>query len=1043
MRTAQEDYIGRPLDQWSADYFNSQYAEEVWTGHADVASEQNRDVTTRLPMDEVLKDLGPGIYALQAKVPDTDPEQIPPAMQWFVISDLGLTTMSGTDGLHLFVRSLNDASASAGVTANLLSRANSVIATTVTDDAGYAHFTAAQTAGRGSSEPAMVTVEQGEDFTFLSLTEAEFDLSDRGVAGREAAPAIDVWLSTDRGAYRAGEVLNATILARAPDMAGIEGLALTARLIRPDGVEYSRILAPDAGGGGRAISAPIDGGAPRGTWRIEVVAEQDGPILASAPFLVEDFLPERIDFALTLPEGPMRLADPAAIGISARYLFGAPGAGLPVEGDYRVTAADGLEAFPGYRFGRHDEVFSPYYDSIYDTQPTDADGNGAARVTLPDLGPTANRPLNVRYAVRLSEGSGRPVERTLERTILPAVPVIGVKPSFDGVAAEGQEAMFDLIAVGPDGAPAALDVHWTLNRLETDYQWYSLYGQWNWDVTTTRTRVAEGDVALTPGAAVPVGARVDWGNYELVVEAAGGGYTATSVDFYAGWYAPADAGRTPDTLELSLDKPAYRPGDTAKLRLVPRYAGTALVSVVSNRLIGMQAVPVTEGENIIDVPVTDAWGAGAYVTASVLRPMDVAAARNPARSLGLSYAPVEPGTKRLAATLEVADQADPRGPLPVAVKVEGIAAGEKAFVTLAAVDVGILNLTGFDAPDPEGHYFGQQKLGMAIRDIYGRLIDGQNGAPGSVRSGGDAGGVKLKAPPPTEELVAYFSGVIEVGADGYARTEFQLPSFNGTVRVMAVTWSKSAIGQVDRDVLVRDPVVVTASVPRFLAPGDQSRLLLEIVHATGPSGRMGLDVTGDGLTLGPAPSGVDLADLGKATVAVPLTAPDGEGLASLRVALTTPDGKQLVKSLTIPVQANEPQSMRQSQFTLARGQELTIDANAFAGYLPGSGSATVALGPIARFNAPGILAALDRYPYGCTEQITAKALPLLYFEDIADAMGAGDSGGIRDRVQQAITRGASEPVRQWGFWPVVCRQRRHVAGCLRHRLPQPRARARL
>jgi hypothetical protein len=1003
VRAAQDDYIARPLDYWSADYFNSQYAEQVWTGAADVAQEQNKDVTTHLPLDAVLKDLGPGVYALQASVPDADPEQIPPAMQWFVISDLGLATMSGTDGLHVFVRSLKDASAKAGVKATLLSRANSVIAVAETDDQGHARFTAAQTAGRGSSEPAMVTVEQGEDYSFLSLTEPEFDLTDRGVAGRAAAPAIDVFLSTDRGAYRAGETLNATILARSPEMVGLEGLPLTARLIRPDGVEYSRVLADDAGGGGRAVSVPIGGSAPRGSWRIEVFAEEDGPVLASQVFLVEDFLPERIDFALSLPEGPMRLTDPAEIGIAAKYLFGAPGADLPIEGDYRIAAADGLEAFPGYRFGRHDEPFSPYYDSIYDAGRTDADGSGTAFVALPDLGPSASRPLSVRYAVRLSEGSGRPIERAIELTLLPDTPVIGIKPQFkDGVAAEGSDAGFELIAVGPDGKAAPLDVHWTLNRLETNYQWYSLYGQWNWDVTTTRTRVAEGDATLTPGGPATVSARVDWGSYELVVEARGAAYSAASVDFHAGWYAPADAGRTPDTLELSLDKPAYKPGETAKLRLVPRAAGVALVTVVSNHLIDMKAVEVAEGENVIDLSVTDAWGAGAYVTASVLRPMDTAAGHNPARALGLSYAPVEPGAKRLATAIEVAPEADPRGPLPVAVKVDGVAAGEKAWVTIAAVDQGILNLTGFEAPDPEGHYFGQQKLGMAIRDIYGRLIDGQAGAPGTVRSGGDAGGVKLKAPPPTEELVAWFAGPVEVGADGYARTEFPLPSFNGTVRVMAVAWSKTSIGQAQAEVLVRDPVVVTASVPRFLAPGDTTRLLLEIVHATGPSGRMGLDVTAEGLTAGDAPSGLDLAENGKAVLSVPLSAGGGEGDATVRVALTTPDGRQLVKTLAIPVQANDPEIMRQSQFTLAAGQEFTLDQNAFAGLLPGSGKATLALGPIARFNAPGILAALDRYPYGCTEQITSKALPLIYFEEVAAAMGAGDTEGIRERVQEAI-----------------------------------------
>jgi hypothetical protein len=561
VRAMMEDYFARPLDYYSADYFNAQYAEQVWKGSADVAqSEANRDVTTRLPMDDVLKDLGPGIYALQASIPGSNPDVTPPGMQWFVISDLGLTTMSGTDGLHVFVRALSDASAKVGVKATLVSRANSVIGSVDTDDQGYAHFPAAMISGTGGSAPAMITVEQGEDYSFLSLTDPEFDLSDRGVTGREAAPAIDVFLSTDRGAYRAGETLNATILARDPNMTAIEGLPLTVRLIRPDGVEYNRALAEDAGAGGRAVSMPIDGSAPRGTWRIEAFAEKDGPILASEAFLVEDFLPERIDFTLNLPEGPMKMSDGAEIAIAARYLFGAPGADLPVEGDYRLSAADGLADYPGFRFGKYDEPFSTYFDSISETGPTDPDGNGIAFVTLPDLGETANRPLTARFALRLTEGSGRPVERTIERTILPNLPVIGIKPAFkDDVAAENSEAAFDLIAVGPDGKRAPLKAHWTLNRLETHYQWYAMYGQWNWDVTTTRTRVAQGDVDLGADGPASIAPKVEWGNYELVVESSEGGYSVASTSFYAGWYAPADAARTPDTLDLALQVRRHRP----------------------------------------------------------------------------------------------------------------------------------------------------------------------------------------------------------------------------------------------------------------------------------------------------------------------------------------------------------------------------------------------------------------------------------------------------------------------------------------------------
>ena len=1005
LRSVQNGYFGQPLQDYQEEYLDGEIGVEIWAGSATVGQEVNRDITTRLPLEAAIAGQPAGVYVLRAAVPGVDPYVVPAGWQWFVISDLGLTSMSGVDGLHVFVRGLGTAAAKEGTVVELLSRANEVLGSATTDALGYARFDAGLTRGTGGAAPAMIVARDGNgdggngDLAFLSLTDPEFDLSDRGVEGREAAPPVDVFLTTDRGAYRAGETVYATALARDPKADALPGLPLTAVLMRPDGVEYSRALVADGGAGGHVFALPIGGSAPRGMWRLEVLADQDAGALASKTFLVEDFLPERIDFDLGLSDDPIRLGDAPQLTVNARYLFGAPGADLAIEGEVLLRAANGLEAWPGYIFGRHDAPFDARLESFGNTR-TDADGLGLVDVILPDVEDPL-RPLEARMTVRVAEGSGRPVERRLTRLLSPSAAMIGVKPMFADVVAEGTEARFNLIGVGADTKASPMKVTWRLTRIETQYQWYQSGGNWNWEPVISRSIAAEGAADL--GAApVEIAGAVQWGEYELSVERADGSIAATSTTFYAGWYAPADTSATPDTLELSLDKKAYKPGETAMLRLVPRSAGTALVTVLSNRLVAMQAVEVKEGENLIPLTVTDEWGAGVYVTASVLRPMDVAAGRNPARALGLTHAAIDPGARALKATIETAAEAAPRGPMQVAVKVEGLAAGDTAYATIAAVDVGILNLTGFETPDPQGHYFGQRKLGIGIRDIYGRLIDGLNGAEGQVRSGGDAGSQsRLQAPPPTEELVAYFTGPVQVGPDGYARAAFDLPSFNGAVKVMAVVWSSKGVGQAEAEVLVRDPVVVTASLPRFMAPGDESRLLLEIVHAAGPSGRMGLDVSGQGLVLGDVPSGFDLADKAKAVFAVPVTAGEA-GIQTIDVALTTPDGKVLRKTLTIPVQVNDPGVVRVSRLDLAKGQDFTFDANVFAGLVPGTGRATMAVGPIARLNAPGVLAALDRYPYGCTEQITSKAMPLLYFDEVAAAMNLPGADNIKLRVEQAI-----------------------------------------
>ena len=1018
LRAVQDNYFGRPLSQWQDQTFASEIAEEVWVGTAEVGSELNRDLITRLPMGEAIAGQPAGIYALTARIPGVDPYDDAGATQWFVLSDLGLSTMSGTDGLHVQVRGLSDAKARAGIEVTLVSRANAVLGEAVTDSDGFVVFEPGLTRGTGGSEPALVLAKQGDvDLGFLSLTDPAFDLSDRGVEGRAPAGPVDVFMTTDRGAYRAGETIHATVLSRDAQVNALEGLPLIAILSRPDGVEYRRRVSDGGKAGGHVFALAVGLSAPRGTWRLEIKSDPKGAALASRTILVEDFLPERIDFDMTLPDTALRAGDSPLLSIDARYLFGAPGADLSIEGQLTLRTASDIAEWPGYRFGRYDAQGTSQGTYFGDTR-TDANGKAVVALDLP-AGLVEGQPLEALIVARLADGSARPVERRLTAPVRPAKPVIGIKPLFDDVVGEGSEAAFEVIGLRPDLTAMPMQVDWTLNRVERHYQWYQFYGNWNWEPTTRRTRIAKGSAVLD-GTPLTLSQPVDWGWYELVIERQDGEYTSAAVDFYAGWYVSADASSTPDRLEMSLDSDKYQPGDTARLRIVSRVAGSAMITVMSNHVIERQAVSVEAGETVVPLSVTEDWGAGAYVSATVIRPMDVASGQNPARSMGIAHASVEQPGKRLAVSIEVPEVADPRQTERARVVVTGGEEGQEVWLTLAAVDLGILNLTGFKSPDPTGHFYGQRRLGMELRDVYGRLIDGMNGAMGVVRSGGDeAKGQNLQSPPPTQELMSTFSGPVKVGAGGEAFVNIDLPAFNGTVRLMAVAWSGKAVGQGEVDMLVRDPVVVTASLPRFLAPGDSSRIRLDIVHADGPSGQMQLAMSavGTGLTLGAVPASFALTDGGKATFEIPVQA-GIVGDPSVEIKLTTPDGRTLTQVVNLSVRANDPVVAVTRRFSLGKGNGFLLSEDVFAGLRKGTGRAIVSAGPLAKFDAPGLLAALDRYPYGCTEQVTSKAMPLLYLASVAEASGLGTGPAVQARIDAAIakvlTRQASNGA--FGLW---------------------------
>ncbi|MDF1726862.1 MAG: alpha-2-macroglobulin family protein [Sulfitobacter sp.] len=999
-----ESYFGRPLGQYEMERFASEMAQDIWQGQGTVQNDLNRTMTTRLPLAEALGDEPAGIYVLSAAVPGQDPYDNPAASQWFVLSDLGITTWSGTDGLTVALRGLSDADAREGVDLTLISRANAVLGKARTDANGFASFPAGLSRGTGSEAPALLMAEQGEtDMAFLPLTDPAFDLSDRGVEGRPPAPPIDTFLATDRGAYRVGETIHATVLTRDTQAAAVTGLPITAILRRPDGVEYSRQISEGGIAGGHVLAFPLGTEVPRGAWRIDIGVDPEAEPLASETVLVEDFIPERIEIDLSLPDAPLRLTDSPPLGVEVRYLFGAPGADLGIEGEVRLRASRTREGWQGYLFGAQDAALPTRTRPLPDAM-TDAQGQARLALTLPELQETPAQPLAVEVIARIAEGSGRPVERRLSREIATDLPLIGIKPLFDGALKQNSNAAFSLIGLGPDGTARPMEVSWTLNRIETRYQWYQLRGSWEWEPITRRVRVATGAATL---GAMPTQIEVgtEWGRYELAVVAEGNGAMPASVTFDAGWSGGDGATDTPDALSLTLDSESYRIGDDVTATMVAEEAGVALATVLSNRIIERRIVPLQKGENSILFEVTEAWGSGAYVTLSALSGMGEAVSRNPSRALGLAHARVLPGERLLEVGIEAPEITDgQKGSLSATVTVAGIQSGETAYVTLAAVDQGILNLTGFEPPDVEGHFFGQRRLGVEIRDLYGRLIDPTNGAMGRVRSGGDAAAAaQLQSPPPTEKLMAFFAGPVTVGPDGRAMIEIDKPAFNGTIKLMAVAWTQSAVGDTAREVIARDPVVLTASLPRFLAPGDESRLLLELVHSDGPAGpvRLSAEVAGD-LALSGLPPEITLEQGGTARLSLPLTAGQ-PGDHRITLVAETAGGRELRKELTVPVRSNDPEIAVTRQFALGSGETFTFDANLFANLASGTGSATLTAGPFARFNVPGLLQRLDRYPYGCTEQVTSSALPLLYAADMAQAAGLGSASDIEARIDAAIT----------------------------------------
>ena len=983
----------------------------VWEGEMAIAGERNRPVATAIPLKDMIHEKGPGIYLVVAERTDLAQDQYAePATNWVLVSDLGLAAYKGADGLAVDVRSLANGKPSQGIQVRLYARNNGELASVTTDATGIARIAGGLLHGRGGDEPFVLTVHGPEgDFNFLEIGRPAFDLSDRGVSGRPQPGPVDAFFYTDRGIYRPGETVELVALVRDDKADATSGLPVGLRLLRPDGiaVEKRQLTGGDQLGGYRqSFALPHD--ARIGAWRVELYLDPKAAPIGAAEFRVEDFVPPQLKVELTATDGPIRPGEAFSVDVTARYYYGAPGAGLPIEAEAVIALDENpFPMHPGFRFGLIDEEFNADRRDI-EAPSTDDGGKARLSVTLNDL-PDSTRPLAATIRAGVFEPSGRAVYETVSRPIRQRPLAIGLRsPAGDEATREGSEAKIEVIAVDPIGATvAAKGLRFDLLRETWEYRWFSVNGVWRHKSDIRSQPIDTGSIDVGADAPVSLARQLPAGRYRWEVTDPASG-AQSSLRFHVGWWVEAELPDVPDKLEAVLDKPSYQPGETAKLFVKAPFAGEAELAIASDRVLSLRALSLPAGGTTLDIPVDTSWGSGVYALVSAYRPSDAPGPqqRGPGRAVGVAWLGIDSSARTLTVALAAPDIVRPRSAVEVPVKVTGLSAGEGAYVTLAAVDEAVLKLTEFNSPAPEKYYFGKRQLGVELRDLYGRLIDARANAIGVLRSGGDNFAARSVAglPDKSSKVVALFSGIVRLDADGAARIRFHIPDFQGQVRLMAVTFSGHKVGSGVAAMTVRDPVVTTVSLPRFLAPGDAARIGVSINNLEGAAGdyRLTLSASGAAAFAAPMSRTVQLSPGGNFTDGFTLSATT-PGNTTLKLELSGPGDLKIARDFTIGVRPAQAYQLRRFVGRLQPGESVTLDDAAADEFLPGTAEALLSVGPRPDWDVPGLLRALDRYAYGCLEQTTSRALPLLYVEEVARLWRADQGPETAETLDRAIS----------------------------------------
>ncbi|HYC06062.1 MAG TPA: alpha-2-macroglobulin [Azospirillaceae bacterium] len=999
--------INQTLTDFDVGQILEQKGERVWGGEMAIGSTPNQSVVTPFPLEAVTGALPPGVYVavaedarLQSQGWDTK------ATQWFVVSDLGLTAVTGSDGISAFARSLASAKPQAGVELRLVARNNQELGRATTGPDGIARFAPDLVGGSGDTAPqALFAYTPAGDFGFLDLGAPAIELAESAAGGRPAPGALDAWAATDRGVYRPGDTVHLTALLRDADARAVTGRPLTLKLVRPDGLESSRRPLEDRGAGGYVADLALPASALAGTWKVTLHVEAEGPAVGQAEFTVDDFGPPRLDLAIRADRKHLGADGKAVLSVEGDYLYGAPAAGLP--GELSVTlrpAATPFPEFAEYRFGLAQQETAPEKRPLPGFT-TGADGTASVTVEIGPR-PQTTRPLEAVFRATLFEVGGRPVSRELALP-LPAQPfAIGIRPRFAGDAVpEGAAAGFDIVALSPEGKPIDRPgLSYDLYEEEYDYSWYEANGRWDYKTTVRDRRLTGGGLDLSAAQPKLLEEQVKAGRYRLEVFDPASG-VATSVRFSAGWWVAATVGDTPDRVEVAAKEQAYKPGETASVFVRPPYPATVLVTVADRAVRRTIIQEIGKEGAFLDIPVEAGWTGGAYVVATAFAPAD-GASRTPRRAVGMGWLPVSREARTLDVKLELPEALRPRATATVPVTLAGMEPGAQAFLTVQAVDSSVMEL-GQAGRGPLDWYLGKRRLAVQMRDVYGPLRAEETARPAPRAATAETGPRAPAAgvPKRSERVAAVYSGVVTVGADGRAEVPLAIPDFQGQLRLTATAWSADRLGRAEAEAPVRELVAAELALPRFLAPGDKAQVPLTVENVTGPKGTYTVTIAAEGpLAIDtPSASFAGLTKGRRVTATRTLTA-TGAGTGRLILTVKGPEGVVLTREMKLPVRPAFAYDTRRQTGDLAPGQSLILSSALAQGLRPETATVALAVSGLPQLDVAGNLMALQRQQAGGAERILSRSMPLLYVNDIARDLGLPADAALKEQVQQAIDR---------------------------------------
>ncbi|EMP6174227.1 TPA: alpha-2-macroglobulin [Citrobacter amalonaticus] len=1007
------------MSNWESDNL-LKMADLVYTGRFDLNPARNTREKLLLPLSEIKPLQQAGVYV--AVMTKAGQYEYSNAATLFTLSDVGVSAHRYQNRLDVFTQSLENGAAQQGVDVALLDEKGQTLAKATSDAKGHVQLENHQNA-------ALLLARKEGQTTLLDLKLPALDLAEFDIAG-EPGYSKQFFMFGPRDLYRPGETVILNGLLRDSDGKTLPDQPVKLEVVKPDG-QVIRTVVSQPDNGLYRFTYPLDSSAPTGMWHIRANTGDNQSRMWD--FHVEDFMPERMALNLTSQETPLSPSDKVTFSVVGYYLYGAPANGNALQGQlYLRPLRDAVPSLPGFQFGNiAEENLSRTLDEVQLT----LDETGRGDISTNSEWRETHSPLQVILQASLLESGGRPVTRRAEQAIWPADTLPGIRPQFavkavydyrtdttvnQPIVDEDSNAAFDIVYVDAQGEKKAVSgLQVRLIRERRDYYWDWLESE-GWQSRFDQKDLLEGEQTLDLKAdeTGKVTFPVEWGAYRLEVKAPND--AISSVRFWAGysWQDNSDGSGAarPDRVTLKLDKPAYRPGDTMKLHIAAPAAGKGYAMVESSEgPLWWQEIDVPAQGLDLSIPVDKSWNRhDLYLSTLVVRPGDKSRSATPKRAVGLLHLPLGDENRRLELALESPAKMRPNQPLTVKIKASS-KNGEtpkQVNVLVSAVDSGVLNITDYVTPDPWQAFFGQKRYGADIYDIYGQVIEGQ-GRLAALRFGGDGDELKRGGKPPVNHvnIVAQQAQPVTLNEQGEGSVTLPIGDFNGELRVMAQAWTADDFGSNESKTIVAAPVIAELNMPRFMAGGDTSRLVLDVTNLTDRPQSLNVTLAASGLIelVSDQPAQVNLEPGVRTTLFVPVRAKEGFGDGELQATLSglNVPGEDIgpqQKQWKIGVRPAFPAQTVNSGVMLQPGESWTLPEEGLMNFSPVTVQGQLLFSGKPPLNLARYIRELKAYPYGCLEQTTSGLFPSLY-SNAAQLQALGIAGDTDEKRRAAIETG--------------------------------------